>query len=230
MVEVFYFALQMGHRKFIKTVKFIIIKLKNGYGLSLPWPWLIVNLILTFFVLSICKPRTILNDPKVAPCIQNCLLSVEGILITIEACAVKTELIQTFQCIIFVQKQRLILKEKVDIHGKKDTQIALQPKRLLRKDDPRLSLWKLNFYFSFSCYLFILSCWYEVNIEITISLKIKLMNTPKIACPKLIYQCRKHPVSACVKILSTAFFSQGALSSTIARRLIVQCIHGFNFG
>ena len=152
MVEVFYFALQMGHRKFIKTVKFIIIKLKNGYGLSLPWPWLIVNLILTFFVLSICKPRTILNDPKVAPCIQNCLLSVEGILITIEACAVKTELIQTFQCIIFVQKQRLILKEKVDIHGKKDTQIALQPKRLLRKDDPRLSLWKLNFYFSFSCY------------------------------------------------------------------------------
>lgn len=117
--KVFSFAFQMGHRKFIRTVKLIIVKLKNGYGLSLPWQWLIVNLILTFFVLSICKPRTILNDPKVAPCIQNCLLSVEGILITIEAYAVKTELIHTFQCIIFVQKQKLILKEKVDIQVRK---------------------------------------------------------------------------------------------------------------
>ena len=45
------------------------------------------------------------------------------------------------------------------------------------------------------------------------------MNTSKIVCQKLVYQCRKHPVSAYVKILFTICLTgihsrQGCTSTT----------------
>ena len=109
MVGVSSFALQMGHWKFTKIIKLIIVKLKNGNALALhSLQDHGSSLTSTFSVLSICKPRTILMDPKVALCMQNCLLSVGGILTTFEACVAKTKLTYKIWCIIFVHKQGLI--------------------------------------------------------------------------------------------------------------------------
>ena len=159
MVGVLSFALYRGHWKFIKIVKSVIVKLKKwiwpGFTRSAR-PRLIINLILTSFVLSICNPRTILKDPTVAPCMQNCLLSVGSILVAFEACAVKTKLIYTFQCIIFVHKQGLILKEKVDIHGKKCTQISIAAKKIVTQRCPKIIIMESKF-FIFHFVMFILT-------------------------------------------------------------------------
>ena len=148
--KVFSFAFQMGHRKFIRTVKLIIVKLKNGYGLSLPWQWLIVNL--NLFCIEHLQAQNNFEWSK--GCTLHSKLPFVCRRYTYYNWGIcSQDRIDTHISVYhFCTKAKINIKRKSRHSGKKDTQIALQPKRLLHKDDPRLSLWKLNFYFSFSCY------------------------------------------------------------------------------
>ena len=103
---------------------------------------------------------------------------------------------------------------------RKVPKLALQPKRSQHKDDPRLSLRILMklyipYIYYFLVIMLILSYLYVLKTEIAISVKIKVMNTPNTVCPKLVYQCRKQPVFAYMKIFFIAFFNWNSLHARL---------------